>query len=263
VSVVLSALIVAALAQPTPRTSTQPAPQPPVPNVRHALPPSALLTFVQHTLKPGTSEDYEAIEAQVVRGYRRANVPLFWIALQSFTNRRDVLYLQMAESPAQAERAAASERNTLASRPDLARLQRRLAALVREHTSTLATHRDELISGRSSPDFSTMRGLRVTVFQVHPGREGEFIEAMRTADWRDPSWSVYEANQAPTFFLVVPLESLTKRHRVFSIPRALRHLRGVYTVPDTRVYVVKPMLSHVPQDFARGNSRFWKPAVAH
>ena len=64
---------------------------------RALSPPPKILNLVRHRLKPGTTHTYETLEASIVKAWARANVQVFWTALQSNTDATDILYVNMAD----------------------------------------------------------------------------------------------------------------------------------------------------------------------
>jgi hypothetical protein len=228
--------------------------------------PSRLLKVVLLKLKRRTAASYEALEASIVRAFERARVKVYWVGLQSAKDADDVLYLNLHDSLESADRVAAVYREAIKEHPELSRLQQRTGDLKASETSILTTRRDDVETVAGGPDFATMRALRVTIFQVRPGREGDFITAVRTTNAKDRSWLVYEANDTSTFVLVTPLRAARSSRRDGpAIPRTLRRSRGVVIKADTRIYVVRPAMSHVPQTFAAANPQLWRavPAAGH
>lgn len=222
----------------------------------HAGAPPRVLNVVHQKLERGKAGAYRALETSIVRAYARAKVQVFWIALQSPTDETDILYLNPADSMGEWNQLAGRVREAIAAHPDIEQLQNRLQTFVgRDATSTLTTRRDEVDGLDAS--FATMRALRLTVFHVKPGQEGEFVDAARIEAGGVDPWLLYEANAAPTFMLVAPARSLQAARRV-EIPRRLKHLRRVYSSVETHVYIVNPSMSHVPAPFA---APFWKSSA--
>jgi len=222
--------------------------------------PPRTLNIVHVRLKAGASAAYESLESSVVRAWQRARIRVYWIALQSRKDARDVLYLNLLQTPADVDRYAAAYADAIKQHPDLVKLQQRLTELTAGSTTTLTTHRDD-VEHTPGGDFATMRMLQLTTFQVTPGREGDFITAIRTADAKEAPWLVYEANEAPVFALVTLKRSASDRLDAPAIPRALRRSRGVYTKADTGVYAVRPSMSHVSRAFAAASPQFWRASV--
>jgi hypothetical protein len=246
-----------------------PSPQarPRAPREKQAAPaqrqPPRVLNMVLVRLKRGTSRTYAPLEATIARAYERAKVNVYWVGLQSSKDPNDVLYLNPYDSSESADRVDAVHRAALKQHPELTRLQQRLDELVVSQTSMLTTRRDDVDQAGRRPDFTTMRALRLTIFHVTPGREGDFITAIRTTAGKDRPWLAYEANDTSTFALITPMRaSRSGRRDGPAIPRTLRRFKGVYTKVDTRIYAVRPSMSHVSQTFAASNPQFWRPVAA-
>ena len=211
--------------------------------------PPKIVNFVRQTLKRGAAPAYAALEASIVRGYRQARIPMYWVCLQAPDNPSSVLYLNIYTVPEDADRAAATYKNMVESRhPELVRLQRRLTTYnARPPVSMLTRRREEILYGRRDVDFATMGALRVTVFHVRAGREGEFVDAAQSG--RAVPWQLYEDSTTSTFFLVTPLRRAWERDH--GLPRGLRQLKGVYTMEKPVVYAVQPAMSHAPPGYQR------------
>lgn len=215
---------------------------------RVATPPPKVLNIVRQTLKRGAAANYAAVEASIVRGYQKARIPLYWVCLQATTNPSAILYLNVYDVESAAGRAEETYRTMVPQHRDLVRMQERLKTYTAgPPVSMLTTRREEFAFRRRDADFATMGALRVTVFHVRPGHEGEFVEAARTG--RAVSWTIYEDSATSTFFLLTPLRTASERDP--GIPRALRGLRGVYTSERPVTYTVRPAMSHAPPGYLK------------
>jgi hypothetical protein len=231
----------------------QPAPAP-------GAPPHSL-NVVRVKLKAGSSAAYESLEASTVRAWARARIRVYWIALQSPKDAKDVLYLNLFRTADEMDRATAAYNDALKQHAELPKLQQRLTELTDSSATTLTTRRDDVDRAPAGVDFATMRALRLTTFQVRPGHEGDFLNAIRTANPKDGSWLVYEANDSSTFALINLKKTTTfDRRDGPAVPRTLRRFQDTSGKADTRVYVVRPAMSHVSQTFAAANPQFWRPA---
>jgi hypothetical protein len=220
--------------------------------------PPRVLNVTRVRLKPQSSTAYSTIEAQIVRAFERAKLPIYWIALQAPKDANDVLYLNLFDAREALDHATAAYRDAARVHPDLTQLQQRLSELVAAQTTSLTTRREDIDRTGREVDFATMHALRLTAFQVRPGREGEFVQAIRTANPKDGAWLVYEATDSSTFYLITLKRRAIGRGDAPPIPRTLRRYRGVYTKADTRVYAVRPAMSHVPQAFIATNPQLWR-----
>jgi hypothetical protein len=224
-------------------------------------PPPKVLNIVRQKLKPGTAPAYANLEATIVRGFDRARIPLYWIALQSVKNPADILYLNVYKVPADADRAARTYTEAMKSHPELVRLQQRLSSFGQAApVSTLTTGRDEFVFSRHDVDLTTMEALRVIVLHVRAGHEGEFVDAAQTG--RGVPWLMYEDTASSTFFIVSPLRSTSDR-KGGTLPRTLRRLKGVYTAEKPVVYAVRHAMSHASSEFTVANPRYRRSTNTH
>lgn len=226
--------------------------------------PPRVLNIVRVKVKPTAAPSYGALEAQIVRAYERSKVQLYWICLQGTKkDAADVLYLNLHDSQEAAERGPAIYRDAIKLHPELVPLQQRLTDLTASSTSTLTTRRDDVDHAKTDVDFATLRTIRLTMFQVLQGHEGEFLKAIRTTSPKEGSWLVYEANDSSTYALMTLKRAAFGRHDGPAIPRALRRFKGLAAKPQTIVYQVRPSMSHVTQAFIAANPQLWRSAAAN
>jgi len=224
-----------------------------------AMAPPQTLNIVHHKLKRHAQASYQTLEASIVTAYDRAKAPLYWVTFQSVTDPRDVLYLNVFNTPDDLKRATASYDALAPAHPELARLTTRLASMIEAQTTLLTTRRDEVPYTRTDVDFSTMRALRLATFEVKAGHEGQFVDAIRQAGGGGAPWIIYESTANPTFVLLWPLRTRADARHA-SIPRPLRELRRAYKRTDVGVYAIAPSMSRVPVEFfAKAHSASPKP----
>jgi hypothetical protein len=221
--------------------------------------PPRVLNVTRVRIKSKDPAAYVALESQIVRAFERARARVYWIGLQSPKDTHEVLYLNLFNSSGDLERATESFRTSAAAHPDLTQLQQRLSDLTASTSSMLTTRREDIDRAATDADFATMRTLRLTTFQVQPGREGEFIRAIRTANAKDGAWLVYEDNDSSTFLLITLKKNGINRADGPAIPHTLRHGKGLYLKSDSRIYSVKPGMSHVTPAFITANPQLWRP----
>ena len=213
--------------------------------------PPIVLNVVHQKLKPGTTHSYEMLEASIVDAYEQANVPVFWIMLQSRTDATDIVYLNVANSLDEWESMAVRYRKAAAAHPELDKMSARLATFIERTTSTLTTRRDEIPFGRTAPELQNMNALRLTVFDVKAGHEGRFVNAARIAAASGAPWLLYEANDASTYMLIAPLKSTGRFKAARELPRRLRELNEGLSPSLDRVYAVRRRMSHPPKGWLR------------
>jgi len=217
------------------------------PPARPPAKPPKVLNIVRQTLKRGAAHTYESLESSIVKAYERANVRVFWTCLQSKTDATDVLYLNAAESTDDWEKIGRRLERETAPHPELAKLTDRLRTLnAAPPTSTLTTRREDVVFGRTEVDLKTMKALRMVIFEVIAGHEGQFVRAVRVGAGRSSPWLLYEATDASRFFLVAPLRSAKEGKHGPPLPLRLQELKNIYTVTASTVYLMRPTMSHLP-----------------
>ena len=206
--------------------------------------PPRVLNIVRVRLKPRTAASYAALEAQIARAYERAKAPIYWICLQSPKDSNDVLYLNLADSTEAWDRTSQAYQALIKQHPQISELQDRLTQMTQSSTSTLTTHREDIDRAVQGVDFASMRALRLTVADVAPGREGLFLDAIRTSPATDGSWLVYESTNSSTYALITLTKTRLSRKDGPAVPRALRRHKDVVTRLDTKQYAVRQAMSH-------------------
>lgn len=208
-------------------------------------PPPRLLNIVRVKVKPHNAGPYATLESQIARAYERARAKVYWICLQAPRDATEVLYLNLADSREAWDRMSADYESTIKKRADIIDLQQRLSKLTLSTASMLTGRRDDVDRPPLGVDFASMRTLRLTIVDVRPGREGAFLDAVRTAPATDGSWMVYEANDTSTYALITLAGGtrLTRKDGL-AVPRSLRRSKGIFTRIETRFYAVRPAMSH-------------------
>lgn len=246
--------------------------------------PPKFLNMVHQELKPGRVWEYGELETSVARIYAHEGIPVYWVELESITGPSEILYLNLfdsAEDLAKSEKALSA---ALATHPELAQTQDRL---LQENTSSgttvLGVRRDDMGYRANTIDFSKMRALRLSTVFAHSGYERAFMEtewslseASQKANASTP-WAVYEVIAGlpePAFVIVTPMQSLNEIDDIFDAGQELKKSEGgaveqhlqelariAYGTTDTRLFVVRPRMSHVSKELAASDPDFWSPAA--
>jgi hypothetical protein len=250
------------------------------------------VNIVHQTLRPGRATAYREMLRVIARTYDRLDIPAYWVELRSMTGRPAMLSLNLFNSFDEVERAASGMGKVLAGDPELTRLQDELLTHISDEQTVLTVRRDDITAPAPASSLAaTMRLLRVTTITAVPGRESNLAGALRTACAESESTQpasrclVYEADAGvgnPTFVLLVPLASLgdvgtdiASRHGFAptSVNSAIGPSRSLpdvaqmacaseCTTIETQIYIVDPVISHVPADFATADPAYWTPPVA-
>ena len=88
--------------------------------LKTAVVPPATINLVHHRVKRHAPASYQTLEASIVSAFDRAKMPLYWMTFQSAKDPRDVLYLNVFDTPDQLARATESYRASAPAHPELA-----------------------------------------------------------------------------------------------------------------------------------------------
>lgn len=227
--------------------------------------PTALLLY-RADLLPGKETAYEQNEAEIVRAYADAKIPIYWSALQAVTGSPHVLYFDGFDNFADIEKAGADLAQGLDAHPEIGGLQQKLADLVASTRTVLAFRRDDLGYRLNKIDLAKANYVRVSIFQFRAGYEEEFAEAVRTrarmyeTNDIDTPWMIYQVHSGyspPTYIEFQPMNSLSeiddalernaKARRpgtASSIP-AQKWIREADLSIDIQIYRVSQSMSHL------------------
>lgn len=245
--------------------------------------PPEILNIVRQQLIPGKEADYANLLARIANEYSEKRIPVYWFGGQSFTGDSGAIYLNFFNSFAEAQAVNDTLNSALAANPDLLPIQEQLLAFTSRVTNAVAVRREGVSYRAGSIDFSKARILRVTTIHVRQGHEQEFEEAMKDLSAAygrlnaNAPWVTYQVNAgAPstTFVIFMPMGSLKEMDDYIARSRGLRGAEGetvysrlqaiardAYISWDSELYIVSPSTSHVSDDFAAGDSSFWRPAA--
>jgi len=276
--------IVAALAFGLPARAQTPA-QANAPTARPAGSPPQYLNVVHERLKPGHGAAYDGMLSSIRESYERFNIPAYWIELKSLTGPDEILAFNFAESFGEFEKMGAGMAAGIAAHPELAGLQdRQLAENTSSVTNFIAERVDALGSRAATINFAKMHMLQVTVFHIRPGHEGEFAEAAKGIASAyekvagSPAWVMYAVHSgapAPCYLMLTALSSLKDEDDAAArrapamdaagpaVQQRLQEIaRSAYDSIETNIYVVNPLLSHMPRAFTAEDPGYWMPKTA-
>jgi hypothetical protein len=255
------------------------------PSAHSAGSPPQYMNFVHERLRPGHAAAYDGMLSSIRGGYERFNIPAYWIELKSITGPDEILSLNFFESFGDAEKMAAGLNSGIAAHPELAGLQDRLLVEnISNVTNFIGERVDALGSRAATINFAKMRVLHLTVFNIHPGHEAEFAEAVKSfaAAYErvegSPAWVMYAVNTgapAPCYLMLTALNSLKDEDAAAArrapameasgpaVQQRLQEIaRSAYESVEANIYFVNPQLSHMPKDFTALDPNFWSTTAA-
>ncbi len=243
--------------------------------------PPKLLLLVHQEFRSGKTNERRKIEVAISRACDQLAVPNSWIDLESISGPTEALFFDPFDSFEQLDTAIAEWGRIFATRPELARMQEELQALIVAERTIIAVRRDDLGYRPQSIDFSKARFMRVLEVRLNPGHEGDFVEAFRTLSHAYETikattpWVVYQVNvgmPSPTFIVFLPMRALKQNDDLLDWRRSLRQVEGdeaaqrsdqiareAYLSTESNLYALSPETSHVSKELADGDRDFWSP----
>jgi len=243
--------------------------------------PPKLLLVVHQEFRSGKTNERRKIEVGISRACDQLAVPNSWIDLESISGPPEALFFDPFDSFEQLDTAIAEWGRIFATRPELARMQEELQALIVAERTIIAVRRDDLGYRPQSIDFSKARFMRVLEVRLNPGHEGDFVEAFRTLSHAYETikattpWVVYQVNvgmPSPTFIVFLPMRALKQNDDLLDWRRSLREVEGdeaaqrsdqiareAYLSTESNLYALSPETSHVSKELADGDRDFWSP----
>jgi len=243
--------------------------------------PPKVLLVVHQEFRSGKTNERRKIEVAISRACDQLAVPNSWIDLESISGPREALFFDPFDSFEQLDTAIAEWGRIFATRPELARMQEELQALIVAERTIIAVRRDDLGYRPQSIDFSLARFMRVLEVRLNPGHEGDFVEAFRTLSHAYETikattpWVVYQVNvgmPSPTFIVFLPMRALKQNDDLLDWRRSLREVEGdeaaqrsdqiareAYLSTESNLYALSPETSHVSKELADGDRDFWSP----
>lgn len=242
-------------------------------------PPKFVLLVYQRFPLDKMSASGKALAA-AARACANLDAPNSWIVMDSVTGEPEVLSFDPFDSYAHINKAFAAWGPLYAAHPELGKAQAQIMGLLQSQRTIIAVRRDDLSYRANRIDLSKARFLRVLEVRLHPGHEGEFIEAfqkLRAAYEKidsDLPWVVYQVNvgmPSPAFFAFVPMRTLAQNDDLLNIREKLHEAEGegaermqqiareAYAQTESNLYAISPERSHVSKQFAAGDPEFWTP----
>jgi len=247
--------------------------------------PPRYINVVHERLKPGRDGAYDGMLSNIRDDYERFNIAAYWIEMKSITGPDESFSLNFGDSFGDLEKIGAGMAAGVAAHPELAGLQDRLLAENISSVSNFIAERVDALGSRAATvNFAKMRMLQVTVFHIRPGHEYEFAEAAKSIASAyetvagSPAWVIYAVHSGapvPCYLMLTALSSLKDEDDAAARrgpaveaaggafeQRAQEFARSAYDSVETNIYVVNPLLSHMPRDFTAEDPSYWMPKTA-
>ena len=241
--------------------------------------PTLYQYLVVQVLKPGSHDAYIKAEQADAQALQQANVPDYYIGMQSITGPETVIYDFGHTSFADMVKVHEA---VMANKALLQKLQSTDAtegADVASVTRSLYMFRKDL-SLNPDVDFPKMRFMDMLLFHVREGHEEEFEQAVKLymkayqTAVPDAYWAMFQKTygegSGDTFLLVTPLKSLADEDGMMGNAKKLRSSVGdaqmeammklgasTIASSESNLFYLNPSISYVPNSWAQDSPGFW------
>ncbi|HEY3138823.1 MAG TPA: hypothetical protein VGL29_22565 [Blastocatellia bacterium] len=262
-------------------TAIQAAAQPPTNS-----PPPKVLSIFREDVKASRTGAHEKLEGGYVAALRKANWPVFSIALTPVAGPNDAWFINAYDS----FEAMEKDRHAIDKNAELSREFERLDALDAEFRTNqrgfVAFHREDL-SYHPTIDLAQIRYFEIITLRARPGHDSEFTDAakaIRAAFEKKNSpedhFAIYQVEAglpAGTYFVFIPMKSLREIDRNMSPENQQAFMKAFgesgfkkfeklvadsVLSEETAIYAISPKMSYVSKEFAAAGGDFWKPSFA-
>jgi hypothetical protein len=242
-----------------------------------AMAPPPYLQIFREEVKPGRAGPHPAIESGWPRAFAKAKIQNHYIALTTIYGRPEAWFCAGAGSVAEIEQQNQAIEKVPGLSRELDRLSQADAANLSGYSALLARYRPELSNG---PDINPaeMRVWEVLIFNIRPGREGNFAEAAKlyrstvegakvTAPWA--TFEVLAGMPGPVFLVFVPHKTLAEidpaTGTMAAIEKAMTaetmkkfgSLAEGYNSTESLVFSVSPEMSYPRPEWVAQDPSFW------
>src|SRR5262249_26332939 len=262
-------------------TALQAAAQPPTNS-----PPPKVLSIFREDVKASRTGAHEKVEAGYVAALRKANWPVFSIALTPVAGPNDAWFINAYDS----FEAMEKDRRAIDKNAELSREFERLDALDAEFRTNqrgfVAFFREDL-SYHPTIDLAQIRYFEIITLRARPGHDSEFTEAakaIRAAFEKKNSpedhYAIFQVEAglpAGTYFVFIPMKSLREIDRNMSPENQQAFMKAFgesgfkkfeklvadsVLSEEVAIYAISPKMSYVSKEFAAAGGDFWKPSLA-
>jgi len=242
--------------------------------------PPKVLSIFREDIKAGRSAGHENLETGYVQASRKANWPVYTLAMTSEVGGSDAWFLTAYPSFAALAKDRADSRKNSALTAEYDRLDARDAEFRTGQRSFVCVLNEEMSYG-GPIDISQMRYFSVNTVRVRPGHDQEYLEARKllveavkkaNPNARSAFYSVTAGLPNGTYLVFTPRKSLAELDPNPAIGKAVQDALGeenskkrqkllseAVISSETTIYAFSPKMSYVPKEWAKTGGDFWTP----
>lgn len=246
-------------------------------------PPPKVVQIYREEIKPGKAPAHELVEAGWPRAFAKANWPTHYLAITSTTGPSEAWFLTGYESLDAWEKDSRNIDKNPALKKELDQLETRDGELRSGGRSVVALYREDL-SHQPNVDLPKMRYYRIVTYRLRQGHEAQFADAaklVRSAIEKanvKTQWAVYQiyaGMPSPTFFVIIPAESLAELDSAIASGPAIQQAEGEegakklqsiasdgFVNVESNIFEPNPKMSYPSKEWADEDPAFWRPKAA-
>jgi len=246
-------------------------------------PPKVLTVFREYTKPFKNGSAHERTESAFVQAMTKAKWPTHYLAVESMSGKPRALFLTGYDSFADWEKDVHAAGKNAALSAAIDRAGWADGELLTDTDASVLVYREDQ-SLRPNVDIAHMRYFEITLYQVRPGHNNEWGEAVKlvTAAYEkipDAHWAMYQLayGQAPgtTYVIFNQLKSASEIDEMFANNKefvaamgedGMKKLRELedkaVASTQSNLFMFNPKMSYVSEDWIKEDPDFWKPKMA-
>jgi len=242
--------------------------------------PPKVLSIFREDIKAGRGAGHESLETGYVQASRKANWPVYYLAMTAEMGGSDAWFVTAYPSFAALAKDRVDSRKNAAMAAEFDRLDARDAEFRTGQRNFVCVLNEEMSYG-GPIDISQMRYFSVNTVRVRPGHDQEYLEARKllveavkkaNPNARSAFYSVAAGLPNGTYLVFTPRKSLAELDPNPAIAKAVQDALGEENrtkrqkllsdsviSSETTIYAFNPKMSYVPKEFAKTGGDFWTP----
>jgi hypothetical protein len=246
--------------------------------------PPKVLVIMREFLKPGRGgERHEKSESAFIQAFTAAKWPTHYLALESITGKPRVLFFTGYASFDAWEKDNQAAAKNAALTAAIGRATAADGELLDSYDESTWVYREDQ-SLRAPVDIAHMRYFAIERFQVRPGHEKDWDDAVKLVkaayekNVPDAHWAMYQAVYgvpSGNYIVITPMKSASEIDHEFAEDAKFIAAMGEDGMKklselsssaiesiESNIFSFNPRMSYVGDDWIKADPDFWKPKAA-
>jgi len=241
-------------------------------------PPPKVLSIFREDVKASRASAHKKLEAGYVAALRKANWPVYGIALTPVAGPSDAWFMTGYDSFEAWEKDVLAEQKNATLSAALDRASVADGDLLSDYDASALVYSDEY-SLRSSVDIPHMRYFEIDLYRVRPGHDADWdsiVKMVKAAYEKIPDvrWAVYYAKygqEGTTYVVFTPMKSAAEIDKGFAqdkqfmanmgedgMKKFSELLAGAIEFSQHNLFSFSPAMSYVSDEWITADPDFWK-----